>query len=126
MASVFKGADAALRDIKKLKAFAPDQFAKALYQEAQIELREIKQVTPYDTGALRASESLTQPKREGRRIWVEISAGGPTVPYAFIVHEDTEAFHKHGQAKYLEQPLRDSAPSLPGRIAARIRLNEAL
>lgn len=28
-------------------------------------------------------------------------------PYALKVHEDLEAFHSNGQAKYLEQPARE-------------------
>lgn len=125
-ASVFSGANAALRDIRKLKAFAPDEFARALYQEAQIELKEIKLLTPVDTGALRASERLEGPTREGRRIFVEVVAGGPSVDYAFVVHEDTEAFHKVGQAHFISQPLAESAPYLGDRIANRIDLNKAL
>ena len=124
--SVFRGADNALRDLKKLQVFAPDEFARALYQEAQIELKEIKQRTPVLTGALRASEHVTEPQRQGRRIWVEVLAGGPSAPYAFWVHEDLEAIHPHGEAKFIERPLAESAPYLSGRIAKRIDLNRAL
>lgn len=126
MASVFTGTAAALRDIRKLRTFSPDVFAQALFQEAQVELTEIKKLTPVDTGALRASERLEGPTREGRRIFVTVVAGGPTVPYAFAVHEDLEMFHKTGQAKYIEQPLNESAPFMAARIAARIDLNKAL
>lgn len=125
-ASVYRGAEAALSDLRKIKAFSPDEFARALYQEAQIELTEIKNRTPVDTGALRASERVEGPFREGRRIWVNIVAGGASVTYAFIVHEDLEAFHKQGQAKYIEQPLSESAPYLAERVAKRIDLNKAL
>jgi len=124
-ASTYTGADAALKDLSDLQVFAPDRFAKALYQEAQIELKEIIKETPVDTGALRATLVLEGPFREGRRIWVVVSAGGPSVTYAFIVHEDTEAFHKVGGAKYIERPLRESAPFLAERIAKRIDLNRA-
>jgi hypothetical protein len=123
--SVFHGCDAALRDVRKLIKLAPDEFARALYQEAQIELKEIKQRTPVDTGALRASEGITQPQREGRRIWVEVYAGGPSAPYAFWVHYDLEAFHKYGEALFIERPLAESAPFLSDRIAKRIDLNRA-
>lgn len=126
MASIFNGANNTLRDIKKLKLFAPDEFARALYQEGQIEVKEIKRRTPVDTGALRASISLTQPIRQGRRIWVEVEAGGASAPYAFIVHEDLEAFHGNGEAKFIERPLAESAPYLAERIAKRIDLNRAL
>jgi hypothetical protein len=37
--STFRGAENALRDLRKIQAFAPDEFARALYQEAQIELQ---------------------------------------------------------------------------------------
>lgn len=126
MPSIFKGADNALRDLKKLKLFAPNEFATALYQEAQIELKEIKKRTPVDTGALRASEGITEPQREGRRIWVEVYAGGPAAPYAFHVHYDLEAFHDNGEALFIERTLNESAPHLADRIAKRIELNKAL
>ncbi len=125
-ASVFNGADNALRDLKKLQLFAPDEFARALYQEGQIELKEIKIRTPVDTGALRASEGITQPIRSGRRIYVEVYAGGPSAPYAFFVHYDLEAFHKYGEALFIERPLAESAPYMAERIAKRIDLNKAL
>jgi hypothetical protein len=97
-----------------------------LYQEGQIEVKEIKQRTPVDTGALRASITLEGPTRDGRRIYVTVTAGGPSVPYAFIVHEDLEAFHRVGEAKYIERPLDESAPYMADRIAKRIDLNKAL
>lgn len=124
--SIFNGAANAIRDVKKLQLFAPDEFARALYQEAQIELKEIKLRTPVDTGALRASEAIEGPVREGRRIYVTVVAGGPAAPYAFTVHEDLEAFHPHGEAKFIERPLQESAPYLADRIVKRIDLNRAL
>lgn len=126
MASIFNGCAAAQRDIKKLQLFSPDEFGRALYQEAQIEVKEIKIRTPVDTGALRASITLEGPTRQGRRIFVAVVAGGPSVPYAFSVHEDLEAFHKYGEAKFIERPLAESAPHMSARIAARIDLNKAL
>lgn len=126
MASIFNGADKALQDLKKIQLFSPDEFGRALYQEAQIEATECKKVTPVDTGALRASITVEGPVREGRRIYCTISAGGPSAPYAFYVHEDLEAFHKQGEAKYIERPLQESAPYMPDRIAKRIDLNKAL
>lgn len=124
--SVFNGAAKTIKQIAHLKAFLPDAFAQALYQEAQVELKEIKKLTPVDTGALRASERVEGPTREGRRIYVTIVAGGPSAPYAFIVHEDLEAFHKYGQAKYIEQPLSEALPYFPARIAKRIDMNEGI
>lgn len=122
----FVGADKALAQLKKLQVFSPNEFARALSQEAQIEVKACKQVTPVKTGALRASIHLEGPEREGRTIRAWIVAGGPTVDYALIVHEDLDAFHGNGEAKYIERPLRESAPYMAARIAKRIDLNAAL
>lgn len=40
---------------------------------------------------------------------------GYTAAYAIYVHENLEAYHKVGQAKYLEQPARELSPGL-GRM----------
>jgi len=116
----FVGADATMRDLKKLIDQLPDRFGNALYAEAQIEATECKKRTPVDTGALRASIHVEGPFRKGRRIWATVVAGGPTVQYAFIVHEDLDAFHSNGEAKYIERPLAESAPFISARVAARI------
>lgn len=42
---------------------------------------------------------------------------GYTAPYALRVHEDLEAFHKNGQAKFLEQPMRQYRNDLFRRVA---------
>ena len=124
--SVFKGADKALSDLTKLEAFTPSAFQTALYQEAQIEATECKKRTPVKTGNLRASIHVEGPYRDGRKVWCFIVAGGIAETYALIVHEDLEAFHETGEAKFIERPLKESAPYLAARIAKRIELNKAL
>jgi hypothetical protein len=42
---------------------------------------------------------------------------GYSAPYAVHVHEDLEAFHANGQAKFLEQPARE----FKGEMAAYVR-----
>lgn len=118
-----------MRDLKKLQAFSPDEFGRALRQEAEVEATECKKRCPVDTGALRASIHVEGPKRaadDQRRIQASIVGGGPSAPYGLIVHEDLEAFHPVGEAKFIERPLKESAPYLPDRIAKRIDLNKAL
>lgn len=122
------GVSAMIAKLDKLVAFSPDEFARALYQEAVIEEKECKRRTPVDTGALRASVQAVGPERDGTTIRAWISAGteGPAADYALIVHEDLEAFHKVGEAKFIERPLMESAPYMADRIAKRIDLNKAL
>lgn len=122
----YSGANAMMAKLTKLQAFSPDEFARAVYQEALIEEKEVKRRTPVDKGVLRASIHVEGPERDGRMIRVYIVAGGPAEEYALIVHEDLEAFHKVGEAKYIERPLMESAPYMAGRIAKRVDLNKAL
>ncbi len=126
MSATFTGANLALAQLKKLQVFSPDEFGNALFQEAKIEEREIKERTPVKTGALRGSIKLSGPHRRGRRIWVVVEAGGPSAPYGFFVHEDLEAFHSQGEAKFISGPLRESSRFMADRIAKRITFNKAL
>jgi hypothetical protein len=103
---------------------APEQVADALYAEAQIEMTEAKRRTPVDTGELRASGYVADPEIRGRRISVEMGFGGAASEYAVHVHEDLEALHPVGQAKYLESTVLESAPHMPARIARRLDLKD--
>jgi hypothetical protein len=81
---------------------------------------------PVDTGALRASHETTRPETKDGAIVVTIRCGGPAAPYALIVHEDLEADHRVGEAKWLERTLRESAPHMGARIAKRFDANRLL
>ena len=102
-----------------LAAKIPIQAGVALFAEAQIDATESRRRTPVDTGALRASHEVSKPKLIGD-IEVTISVGGPAAPYALVVHEDLEAFHKVGRAKYLESVVMESAPFMAKRVASRL------
>jgi len=111
------------RKLQRLADRFPDEVGRALYIETEIESKEVKRRTPVDKGALRASVHVVGPTREGRTIYTFIVAGGPAAPYALFVHEDLAAFHKVGQAKYIESVIMESRPFMGRRVAARIELN---
>lgn len=98
------------------------QVGAALRAEAEIEMTEAKRRTPVLTGALRASGHVTGPTWRLRHVTVELKFGGPAAPYAVYVHENVDAFHKNGEAKFLESTLLESAPHLAARVARRIVL----
>lgn len=111
----------------------PDRVTAALYLEGQIEMTEAKRRTPVWNparpvtkgvvpGALRASGFVHEPVRKGSHTSVALSFGGPAVDYAIYVHEDLEAFHATGQAKFLESTLNESAPFMAQRIGKRLKL----
>lgn len=98
-----------------------DKLADAMKAELEaVELPEVIKRTPIDTGALRSTERVTDPIVTERTITVGLEAGGPDAPYAIYVHENLEAHHPVGQAKFLESVINESVPYLLGRIGERM------
>lgn len=91
--------------------------ARALREEAEIEMTEAKRRTPVDLGPLRASGHVVYGHAG---LTARLDFGGPSAPYAVYVHEDLEAFHRVGQAKFLESVLLESAPYFAERVARRM------
>jgi len=119
--------------IAKLRRFAdkyPDHVAAGLFQEAQIEMTEMKRRTPVDTtpnaphpGQLRNSGTVHKPERRGRTISVTLSFGGAAKEYAVHVHENPDAIHPIGQWKFAESVLNESRSSMGARLARRVHMN---
>lgn len=89
-------------------------------------------LVPVDTGALHNSSYVTEPKRDGDHITVEVGFGGvatqinpktgePTTAYALAVHENLQAHHEVGQAKYLEAPFDAARSGMSDRIIAGMK-----
>jgi allophanate hydrolase subunit 2 len=112
-----KGLDKLDKQLGLLVQELPHAVGRALRAEAEIEMTEAKRRTPVDTGALRDSGTVEGPDSDGV---VRMYFGGPSAPYAVVVHEDLEAFHDDGQAKFLESVLMESVPYLAERVAARM------
>lgn len=93
----------------------------ALYQEAEIEMTEAKRRTPVDTGALRDSGFVEPAEEDFGGVSVRLGFGGASAPYAIYVHENLEAIHPVGEAKFLESTILESAPYLPARVAKRMQ-----
>lgn len=75
---------------------------------------------PQITGIAELNRKLKELEKQytggKKRIIVQV---GFTAAYAIYVHEDTQARHSVGQAKYLESPARQYASDL-GTIASKI------
>lgn len=106
-------------------AQTPRELGAALYEEALIVEQTSRGRTPVLTGALRASHETSLPSLSRDSVEVTISVGGPAAPYAVAVHEKVEVRHPVGQAKFLESAVLESIPTLPERLAARIKLGKA-
>src|SRR6266550_1314015 len=115
----FKNLGAAISSLQKLDAGVDQAFAAELYASAEEVMTRAKELTPVDTGNLRASGHVQQPKVEAGIVTLELGFGGPAgagnvgdsnsqeVGYALYVHEDLNVNHPVGQAKYLETPLME-------------------
>lgn len=114
------------RKLTSLMRNMPHEGASALFVEAQIERTESMRRTPVDEGNLRASHIVLPPEIRGGDASVTIAVGGPAAPYAIHVHENLEADHPVGQAKFLESTLKESAPYMGQRVARRIDLRRAM
>ena len=111
--------------LKRIVQRYPEVISKALYAEVEIEITEVKRRTPVDLGDLKGSIHQEGPERKGNRIFSTIVAGGEAADYAAIVHEDLEAFHEVGQAKYIESVIFESKDHMADRISRRIHLDRA-
>lgn len=76
---------------------------------------------PIDQGDLRDTGRVEEVEGTADGFWVRLAYGSDEVDYAVIVHEDLEARHEHGSAKYLEIPALEAAAGMPQRVAARVR-----
>jgi hypothetical protein len=97
--------------------------AKALRHEAQEAFAHSQDEVPVDTGALKASGRVRPESgvyNRGNDVYVELTYGGTAVEYGVYVHENLEAFHPHGKAKYLEDPMVRQINGASGRIADKV------
>ena len=101
---------------KALKAIQQETGA-LLYQSANKIMTASKKIAPVDTGNLRASGFVEQPKIKGDTVTVTMGYGGAAVDYAVYVHEGT---HNMQGRKYLEQPFNQLAPQEIANIKRKL------
>lgn len=113
-------------------ARARASFGKQIYKEGLGIGAASQGLVPVDTTALRSSLYVTEPYYEVNIIRVDIGYGGPaakinrktgqsTDAYAFYVHENLEAFHPVGTAKFLELPFDQAKTGMSARLVAGMR-----
>lgn len=74
-------------------------------------------LTPVRTGALKAS-AFTEADKQGKNPSVIV---GFEEEYAIYVHENLEAHHDVGQAKFLEQPLKENSDKYVGHVRDKVQ-----
>lgn len=114
------GANAVASSLNLLSRDVRSAAKVALREFGEEEMTESKKRVPVDTGTLRASGTVSE-EESGDKLQVALTYGGPASEYAATVHEDLEAFHPVGEAKYLESVLDESAPFLTQRVGEKIK-----
>jgi hypothetical protein len=113
--------DAALMDnLTALAKNAPHIIGAALEEEAGVELEEMIQRTPRDTGALRSSGGHGRWFLRRGMVAVLIRFGGPTAWYAVIVEKAKGNTHVVGQRRYMGSVVSEARKFLLGRIARNV------
>lgn len=109
--------------LEKAIAQHRELLGRAMYEWAQVILRDTLPVTPIEYGTLRASGHVTFPAYPSTTIVeVTIGFGGPAAPYAIYVHENPEAYHRPPtRSKFLESTFLDAAGHAEQELAARMK-----
>lgn len=108
-----EGTDRVVGRIDRMHRSARDGAPRAMFRQAELTRTKAVRRTPLETGALRASSFV----RVADRNAVEIVFGGPGAPYAIYVHENLNARHPVGQAKFLESAVQEDAAAFAEAIA---------
>ncbi len=108
-----EGLEETMAALDAISSRVADAASSALVLEGERIMAESKKQCPVDTGALRASGSVLEEERGSVTLLYPLE-------YAVYVHEDLEAAHPTGKAKFLEDPVNRNLPYLPERIGAAI------
>jgi hypothetical protein len=86
---------------------------RSLYRsgEAIITISKEKYV-PVDTGSLMNSLQASPPVTTKASVRVELSAGGPSAPYAVHVHETNKNYNFGRTWKYLQTPVQQNTETI--------------
>jgi len=120
-----RGLDEMTANLKRIGASAHEQTKTALEAEATRLLDEAKSRTPVDTGALRDSGRVTLVE-SGTTVKATISFGDEAVDYAVEVHENLEAHHETGEAKFLEKTMNEESVNVAANLAKGIGFGKML
>lgn len=123
MAGDVTGADKIARNLAAVGRNLPREAGRAVLAEGAVDLEQMRIETPLAdegarAGALRASLRL----KKVDDLTVQLIAGGGTVDYAVKVHEDLQAKHEVGRAKYMEIVVLQSKGTMGDRLASRVDL----
>ncbi len=134
---ILTGTESVAAEIQRQVEAVPRFVGDALYEEGRAIIRDSQErFVPVDTGTLKGSAYVFEPKYSAGNVEIELGYGGAAAAYARVTHENPRAGktggvspsgrpYKHwakvGQWKYLEHPFLAAAKGMAERVAARVR-----
>jgi hypothetical protein len=116
-----RGYEEMRRTINRIGKNFPIETGQCMKEEMEVDKEISMSRTPVRTGDLQKSHRVEDPEIYRGDIRCILHAGDE-LSYAVAVHENLEAFHDDGEAKFLEKTLMESAPTLASRVARRFDL----
>ena len=117
MAGGMRGGNDMIRKLQAAAQRIQTDVRAAVNDEGERLLDKAEERVPVDTGELRDSGHVID-ATEGDTIAAEIEFDAP---HALVVHEDLEAKHDDGQAKFLESVLKENAKTVVANIGEKLR-----
>lgn len=117
------GKDKLIANMHNVLVREPEVLARAMYVEGESIITDAKNECPVRYGVLRASGHVQEPVIGDRIVTVKLGFGGPAAPYAVFVHENLEASHAVGKAKFLEDPMNRHAATMLQRIGEEVSVS---
>lgn len=115
------GVDDLVRKLKKHPDIAMHEIISHMNKEAEGIMTDSKEnYVPVDLGTLKSSGHVKLPVVKKSTVVVEMGYGGAASKYALRVHEDLNAKHTVGQAKYLEIPFKKAVSGIITRLRVRL------
>ncbi len=107
-----QGVEAFERHMDELARRATPTAAQSLMKSAErVMTRSKSEFCPIDTGALRASGTVTS-SISGTNVEVKLTYGGAAAPYAVFVHEINKNYRGGKSWKFLSIPLQEALPDI--------------
>lgn len=116
MSLTFTGQSGISRELDRISRELERQTERALLVEAEALGESAQEIVPVQTGALRDSKEITTRDVAGG-IESVVSFGGPSAPYATLVHERSSTGRK-----FLETPLMAAERGFLARLGKRLKI----
>jgi hypothetical protein len=117
-----EGLQRAMDQLEELTRQHREVVAQALSDEADLTLRLAQENVPIETGALSDSAIAYPVETAGDKLSVKVGFGGPSAPYAGIVHEKLSIQHPNPPrgAKFLSRAVDELSSKFPERMGGAV------